>query len=100
MVETEHLADMVAYVMGEDESELGKTKAELAYALHCLEREIAICADLRRLLWMVVKANDGFELEYHDVQDYPGDDRARLAQSVDPATRSLTLRASDVGQPR
>ena len=40
----EHFQEVVDYVMGEDESELAKTKAELAYALHSLEREISICA--------------------------------------------------------
>lgn len=39
---TEHFQEVVAYVMGDDESELSKTKAELAYALHSLERELAI----------------------------------------------------------
>jgi hypothetical protein len=45
---TEHLADIVAYVSGEDDSELGRTKAELAYALHSLEREIAIAHSMQR----------------------------------------------------
>ena len=41
---SEHFNEVVDYVMGNDDSELAKTKAELAYALHALEREIAICA--------------------------------------------------------
>lgn len=90
----EHLADVVAYVMGEDDSELGKVKAELAYALHALEREIAICADTRRLLWLIIKANDGFDLDYEELQNFPGDDRARITQSIDSATNTLTLRAT------
>jgi hypothetical protein len=39
---------VVDYVIGDDESELGKTKAELNYALHSLEREIAICSRTQR----------------------------------------------------
>ena len=34
----------VDYVMSDDDSEMGKTRAERDYALHCLEREVAICA--------------------------------------------------------
>jgi hypothetical protein len=41
---SEHFQEVIDFVMGDDESELGKTKAELAYSLHCLEREIAICS--------------------------------------------------------
>jgi hypothetical protein len=33
-----------AHIMSDDDSDLGKMKAERDYALHCLEREIAICA--------------------------------------------------------
>jgi hypothetical protein len=35
---------VVDHVMSDDDSELGKTRAERDYALHCLERELAICA--------------------------------------------------------
>jgi hypothetical protein len=38
------------YVMGYDDSELGLIKAERDYALHCLERETAICAEAQRRL--------------------------------------------------
>src|SRR5215469_10177511 len=38
-----HFQEVVDYVMGEDNSVLAKTKAELAYALHSLEREIGLC---------------------------------------------------------
>jgi hypothetical protein len=84
----------VDHVMSDDDSELGKVKAERDYALHCLEREIAICADTQRLLWLVVKTNDGYELEIEELQDYPGDDRAILTQFQDPVTNSITLRAT------
>jgi hypothetical protein len=47
---SEHFQGVVDYVMGDDESELAKTKAELAYALHSLEREISICAETQRRL--------------------------------------------------
>lgn len=47
---SEHFQDVVSYVMGDDVSDLAKTKAELAYALHALEREIAICGETQRRL--------------------------------------------------
>ena len=40
--EQTHFERVVEHVMSDDESELGKSRAELAYALHSLEREIAI----------------------------------------------------------
>lgn len=91
---SDHFQAVVDHVMSNDDSELAKTKAELAYALHALEREISICANTRRLLWMVVKANDGFDLEYEELQEYPGDDAIRLTQYDDPITRGVTLRAT------
>lgn len=39
---SEHFQSVVDHVMGDDDSELGKAHAERDYALHCLEREIAI----------------------------------------------------------
>lgn len=39
---SENFQKVADYVMGDDDSELAKTKAELAYALHALEREITI----------------------------------------------------------
>jgi len=53
---TEHLDVVAAYIVGDDESELGKTKAELAYALMCLDREIAICAETDAKNAALVKA--------------------------------------------
>jgi len=53
---TEHLQEVVDYVMGDDDSELAKTKAELAYALHSLEREIAIAQSMQSQNDALVKA--------------------------------------------
>ncbi|ANW00656.1 hypothetical protein LMTR13_11255 [Bradyrhizobium icense] len=44
MAEQSHLARFAEFVIGDDSSELGIARAERDYALHCLEREIAICA--------------------------------------------------------
>lgn len=44
MTEQSHLAKFAEFVIGDDSSELGIARAERDYALHCLEREIAICA--------------------------------------------------------
>ena len=44
MTEKSHLAKFAEFVIGDDNSELGIARAERDYALHCLEREIAICA--------------------------------------------------------
>jgi hypothetical protein len=43
MAEHTNFGEFANYILGNDESELAKTKAELAYALHSLEREITIC---------------------------------------------------------
>lgn len=40
--EKTHFEKVADYVVSDDDSELGKLKAERDYALHCLEREIAI----------------------------------------------------------
>ena len=42
MSDQTHFEKVVSYVMSNDESELTKMTAERDYALHCLEREIAI----------------------------------------------------------
>jgi len=44
----DHLQDVFDYVVGDDRSEMAKIKAEHAYALHALEREIAICAKTQK----------------------------------------------------
>lgn len=40
----EHFEKVVSYVMSNDKSEIANMTAERDYALHCLEREIYICA--------------------------------------------------------
>ena len=55
----DHLQQVADYVTGDDNSELAKIRAELAYALHCLEREIAICADTQKKNGALVKALEG-----------------------------------------
>jgi len=52
----EHFQEVVDFVMSEDNGELGKTKAELAYALHSLEREIAIAHQAQTQNDVLVKA--------------------------------------------
>lgn len=42
MSEKTHFENVVDYVMADDYSDLGFVKAERDFALHCLEREIAI----------------------------------------------------------
>lgn len=37
----------------------------------------------KQLLWMVLKANNGFHLEKSDMEDFPGDDRAAFTFRVD-----------------
>ena len=44
MSEHTHFGAFVDHITSDDDSELGKMRAERDYALHCLEREIAICA--------------------------------------------------------
>jgi hypothetical protein len=43
MTDPSYFEKVVAHVMRDDDSELGKVKAERDYALHALEREMAIC---------------------------------------------------------
>ena len=52
----DHLQDVFDYVVGDDSSEMAKIKAEHAYALHALEREIAICAKTQKQNDALVKA--------------------------------------------
>jgi hypothetical protein len=56
MTEQTHFKDFVDHIMSDDDSELGKMKAERDYALHCLEREIAICANTQACNDALVKA--------------------------------------------
>jgi hypothetical protein len=51
----------VDHVMSDDDSELGRTKAELAYALHCLEREISICHHTDAALLRHLQGENGCE---------------------------------------
>jgi hypothetical protein len=44
MSEQTHFEAFVDHIISDDDSALGKMKAERDYALHCLEREIAICS--------------------------------------------------------
>ena len=44
MADQSHLAKFAEFVISDDNSELGIARAERDYALHCLEREIYICA--------------------------------------------------------
>lgn len=56
-----------------------------------LNAEIERLRAAQRTLWMIVAASpDGcFTLEHHDVEDYPGDDRAMLDHSTDPVTGDM-----------
>lgn len=36
-----------------------------------------------RLIWNIVACNDGYTLERHDLENYPGDHRAELEQHTD-----------------
>jgi hypothetical protein len=47
----------------------------------------------KRLLWMILKANDGFTLEKGDMEDYPGDNRAVITSFHDPETGAVQLLA-------
>lgn len=47
----------------------------------------------RRLLWFILKSNGGYTLEYSDMEDYPGDDKALIERSDDPTTKAVTLTA-------
>ena len=54
--EQSHFEKFVDHIISDDDSELGKVKAERDYALHCLEREIAICAQTQAKNDALVKA--------------------------------------------
>jgi hypothetical protein len=75
----ENLDAVAAYVAGDDDSELAKTKAELAYALMCLERELNIAQQQawqpietapRDGTWFVIvnsrDLRDGYEVGCYD----------------------------------
>ncbi|MEY9806927.1 hypothetical protein ABIF30_006534 [Bradyrhizobium elkanii] len=50
-----HFEKFAEHIMSDDDSELGKVKAERDYALHCLEREIALCSQAETRLNEAVK---------------------------------------------
>lgn len=56
MPEQSHLAKFAEFVIGDDNSELGIARAERDYALHCLEREIAIAQSEQAKSAALVKA--------------------------------------------
>ena len=56
MTDLTHFGAFVDHIMSDDDSELGKMKAERDYALHCLEREIAICTKTQACNDALVKA--------------------------------------------
>lgn len=58
MAEQSHLAKFAEFVIGNDSSELGIARAERDYALHCLEREIAICAKTDAAFLRYVQADN------------------------------------------
>ncbi len=49
----------------------------------------------KQLLWMILKANDGFQLERSDVEDFPGDDRASFTFKVE-VDGSMRLTANTI----
>jgi hypothetical protein len=57
----EHFENVASYVMGDDDSELAKVKAERDYALHCLEREIFICHQTDAAFLRHVQGSNGCE---------------------------------------
>src|SRR5258707_741647 len=71
MAET-HYEKFVDHIMSDDDSELGRVKAERDYALFSLEREIAICARVQEcndtlvncLRWLDRKG--GLGLDVHE----------------------------------
>ena len=77
----EHLDDIATYVSGEDTSELAKVKAELAYALSALDREMELCRQvevrlpvateiIRPFAWYF-EVNDCVERSNSDVLEVP-----------------------------
>lgn len=73
---SENFQKVADYVMSDDDSELAKTKAELAYALHALEREIAIaqsqqsrCETLIRVMRSIARGLNGKPLRGIDAED-------------------------------
>src|SRR5712664_1298227 len=56
MAEQSHYEKFVDHIVSDDDSELGKTGAERDYALHWLEREIAICSRTQTRNAALVKA--------------------------------------------
>ena len=86
MTET-HYEKFVDHIMSDDDSELGKIKAERDYALFSLEREIAICAQtqaqndaLVKALKNIIAANDDFRRGMPD--EWEGDPLQDLCEEA------------------
>lgn len=58
-----------------------------------MELDLIRFRNARRLLWFILQSNGGYTLEYSDMEDYPGDDKALIERSDDPATKAVTLTA-------
>jgi len=85
MTENTHFEAFVDHIISDDDSDLGKMKAERDYALHCLEREIAICAQTQARNDVLVKALKKVEpfLSYGDNTE------GRLKQIIKDALASI-----------
>lgn len=68
---------------------------EIATALtEELERTRRKLADAERLLWMIVRSNDGYILERQDMEQFPAG-RAIWRSHTDPLTGALHLFADE-----
>lgn len=90
----EHLDDVAIYVSGEDTSELAKTKAELAYALSALDREMDLCRQAEARLAEAVKAfedygehADSCEAKYKSKRECTCDFREVYGRVVGPSRK-------------
>jgi hypothetical protein len=67
----DHFQAVVDYVAGNDENELAKVKAERDYALHCLERELAIAS--MSMTWEPAEGAMIVDTDYYVVLDNGGE---------------------------
>ena len=83
MSDKTHFKKVVSYVMSNDKSELTNMTAERDYALHCLEREIAIAhhaqariealeAALRKIAELEYLTDEAMQKIAADALDLPG----------------------------
>jgi len=101
MSEPTHFDRVADYVMSNDGSELSMVKAERDYALHCLEREIALAHQAQErieALEAALRERDEKLVIYHAFLSEAFPNGAKLNFSVDALEKARAALAPETGE--